>query len=94
MSDLHDFDIRREGRRWTIEQAERAYHAMDENPNAPGKLEFVDGRFYHNDAQRITMLGWLLEMTGADAAVHLGNPDIWRAAVAGLSEADETDREK
>lgn len=88
MSDLHDFDIRREGRRWSIEEAERAYRATDENPDVPGKMEFIDGKFFHSDAQRITMLGWMLEMMGADVAVRLGDPDVWRAAVAGL--ADDT----
>ncbi len=86
MSELHDFDIRREGRRWSIDEAMRAYRATDENPDAPGKLEFVDGKFFHSDAQRITMLGWMLEMMGADVAVRLGDPDVWRAAVAGLDE--------
>ena len=30
------------------------------------------------------MLGWMLEMMGADVAVRLGDPEVWRAAVAGL----------
>jgi hypothetical protein len=30
------------------------------------------------------MLGLLLENVGADRAVRLGNPDVWRAAVRSL----------
>ena len=30
------------------------------------------------------MLGLLLENVGADAAVHLGDPEVWREAVAAL----------
>lgn len=84
MNDLHDFDIRRASRRWSIDAAMRAYRAMNENPGAPGRMEFVDGRFSHSDAQRITMLGWMLEMVGADVAVRLGDPEVWRAAVESL----------
>ena len=43
------------------------------------------GKLYHSDAQRITMLGWLPEMPGADAAVQLGDPEVWRAAVDSLT---------
>ena len=32
----------------------------------------------------LMMLGMLLENLGADAAVRLGNPEIWREAVATL----------
>jgi hypothetical protein len=91
--ELPHFDIRCEGRRWSFEEAERAYSATDENPDAPGKLEFVDGKFYHSDAQRITMLAWLLEMMGTDVAVRLGDPDVWRAAVAGLVKVEDSTRD-
>lgn len=84
LSELHDFDIRREGRRWSREEAERDYLALHEHPDAPGKMELAEGTLFHNDAQRITMLGWLLEMLGADAAVRLGDPGVWRAAVEDL----------
>ncbi len=94
LRDPHDFDIRREGRGWSREEADRNYLALHEHPDAPGKLELVGGRFFHSEAQRLTMLGWLLEMVGADATVRLGDPKIWRAAVKDLprqtGEADHT----
>ena len=78
LRNLHVVDIRREGRRWSREEADRNCLALHEHPDAPGKLEFVDGKFFHSEAQRLTMLGWLLEMVGADATERLGDPEIWR----------------
>lgn len=49
-------------------------------------MDMVDGKSYHSEAQRITMLGWLLEMVGEDAAVRLGDPQVWRAAVGSLTD--------
>lgn len=83
MSELHDFDILREGRRWSREEIERKYLAP-EHPGAPGKMELVHGKLFHSEAQRVTMLGWMLEMVGADAAVRLGDPEVWREAVENL----------
>ncbi len=83
MSELHDFDIRREGRAWSKEEIEHKYLAP-EHPDEPGKMELIHGKLFHTDAQRTTMLGWMLEMLGADTAVRLGDPDVWREAVEGL----------
>jgi hypothetical protein len=33
----------------------------------------------------VTLLGLLLENVGVDRAVRLGDPKVWRAAVADLS---------
>ena len=42
-----------------------------------------EGRSWTGDEdQRLAMLGLLLENVGADAAVGLGNPAVWREAVA------------
>ncbi|MEX2092146.1 MAG: hypothetical protein WD971_05685 [Pirellulales bacterium] len=77
---MNDFqwDIRREGRAWTENEADDRYFA------APEKLEMVDGKLYDFDEERLHMLGLLLENVGADAAVRLGDPKVWRAAVAAL----------
>lgn len=72
------FDIRREGRRWTAEEIERKWR---EHETVPEKLELIEGKIFWSDEQRITMLGWMLEQLGADAAVRLGEPEVWREAV-------------
>jgi hypothetical protein len=72
------FDIRREGRRWTVEEIERKWR---EHETVPGKLELIEGKVFWSDEQRLTMLGWMLEQLGADAAVRLGEPEVWRQAV-------------
>lgn len=74
----HRFDIRREGRRWTTEEIERKWR---EHETVPEKLELIEGKVFWSDEQRITMLGWMLEQLGADAAVRLGEPEVWRQAV-------------
>ena len=72
------WNIRREGRRWTGDEGfERFAHT-------PEKIEMIDGRLFWDDDQRLIMLGLLLENVGADAAVRLGNPAVWREAVARL----------
>lgn len=69
------WDIRREPRAWQSEAMER--YAL-----APGKIELVDGRLLWDDEERLTLLALLLENVGADTAVRLGDPNVWRAAVA------------
>ena len=51
----------------------------------PEKTEMIAGRLYGTEEERLTMLALLLENVGTDKAVRIGNPDIWRAAVDGLS---------
>ena len=51
---------------------------------SPEKIEMVKGRLFWSDEDRLTMLGLLLENVGADAAVRLGDPTVWKAAVAEL----------
>lgn len=72
-----DWDIRRQGRRWTKEEFNRRIY------QAPEKIEFVGGIFA-NDEERLTVLAMLLENLGMDRAVRLGNPEDWKAAVADL----------
>lgn len=74
-----DWDIRRKGRKWTREEAERRLY------QAPEKIEFVGGIFA-SDRERMTVLAMLLENLGIDRAVQLGNPADWKAAVAELEE--------
>lgn len=72
------WDIRREGRSWADGEALQRFELT------PEKFEMVDGRLFWSDDERLTLLALLLENVGADAAVRLGNPEMWRAAVAGL----------
>jgi hypothetical protein len=71
------WDIRREGRAWGQEAAER--FAL-----TPEKFEMSGGKLFWDDEERLTLLGLLLENVGADAAVRLGDPNVWREAVAQL----------
>lgn len=75
---LHEFDIRREGRRWSREEFARKWRP---HPEVPEKLEYFDGKVFLSEGQRLTMLGWMLEQLGADVAVGLGHPKVWREAV-------------
>lgn len=74
-----EWDIRREGRAWSGEEAEGRYFLV-----APWKMEMHKGKLFFTDQQRLTMLGLLLENVGIDAAVGLGDPKLWREAVAAL----------
>jgi hypothetical protein len=42
------------------------------------------GKLFWDDTQRLTLLALLLENVGADQAVRLGDPEVWRAAVRDL----------
>ncbi len=42
------------------------------------------GKLFLTDEERLTMLGLLIENVGVDAAVRLGDPEVWRHAVAAL----------
>jgi len=72
-----EWDIRREGRRWSNEESEqRSYQA-------PEKIEYVDGIF-DSDRQRLIVLGMLLENLGIDRAIRFGKLEDWKAAIADL----------
>jgi len=73
-----DWDIRREGRAW------RGGEGLQRLELAPEKFEMVRGRLFWDDEQRLLLLGLLLENVGVDAAVRLGDPNVWRAAVSDL----------
>jgi hypothetical protein len=72
------WDIRNEGRAWGNDEA------WDRFVLTPAKIEMNDGKLLFSNKDRETLLGLLLENVGADRAVQLGDPDVWRAAVAKL----------
>jgi hypothetical protein len=73
------WDIRNAGRSW------RGDEAMDRYMLTPEKIEMVDGKLLWSDEDRELLLGLLLENVGADRVVQLGDPEVWRAAVAKLA---------
>ncbi|MBY0523505.1 MAG: hypothetical protein K2R98_08895 [Gemmataceae bacterium] len=77
MSELQ-WDIRRQGRAWQGLEARARYQL------SPEKIELVEGQLFWSEEERIAMLALLLENVGVDRAVRLGDPAVWRDAVAGL----------
>ncbi len=77
-SDRPKWDIRNEGRAWSGEEAFARYMLK------PHKIELIEGKLLFSSEDRETLLGLLLENVGADRAVQLGDPEVWRAAVAKL----------
>jgi hypothetical protein len=80
--DINPFDmkwrIELEGRAWDGDEAWSRYDLT------PEKLEMIEGKLLWSDEHRLRLLGLLLENCGLRAAVHLGDPELWRAAVAEL----------
>jgi hypothetical protein len=72
------WDIRREGRAWRGKEARERYNLT------PEKFEMDEGKLFWSDEERVALLGLLLENVGVDRAVRLGDPTVWRAAVADL----------
>ena len=72
------WDIRREGRAWTGAEGMQRFNLT------PEKLEMYRGKLFWSDEDRVNLLGLLLENVGADQAVRLGDPAVWKAAVAAL----------
>ena len=78
MTTQPQWDIRGRGRAW------RGDEAMSRYMLTPEKLEMVGGKLLWSNEDRVTLLALLLENVGADRAVQLGDPEVWRAAVAKL----------
>jgi hypothetical protein len=72
------WDIRRRGRAWSGDEARARFELT------PEKLEMAGGRLFWSETERLVLLALLLENVGADAAVGLGDPEIWREAVRDL----------
>ena len=76
-----DWNIQRQGRAWSREEIESRYYER-----TPEKIELIEGKLFWSEDDRLNLLGCLLENLGADAAVRLGDPAVWREAVAALGE--------
>jgi hypothetical protein len=70
------FDIQRQGRKWTRTEIKQKYHEL-----CPEKIKLIEGKMFWTDEQRLNMLGLLLENVGMDAAVSLGDPALWKQAI-------------
>jgi hypothetical protein len=70
-----NWDIRREGRAWSADEVQVR------KDSRPEKLEILDGKLLWTEAERIELLGLLLENVGADQVVRMGDPKTWAAAV-------------
>ena len=78
MSDKPQWDIRNEGRAWAKGEACARFILK------PEKIEMVRGKLVGHDEDRETLLALLLENVGADRVVQIGDPEVWRRAVAKL----------
>ena len=74
-----EWDIRREGHTWDGSIARPRRHL------APGRIELFEGKLFYSEVDRLIMLALLLENVGVDQAVRLGDPNVWREAVAALA---------
>ncbi|MBV9282762.1 MAG: hypothetical protein JOZ41_22015 [Chloroflexi bacterium] len=74
------WNIGREGRAWSSDEF------LPRLDLAPEKMEAIDGKLFWDDNQRMMMLGLLLENIGTDKAIRLGDPKIWREAIAELED--------
>ena len=72
------WDIRRTGRAWDGAEADGRWELT------PEKFEMWEGKLFWEDEQRLLLLGLLLENVGVDAAIRLGDAEVWRAAVKEL----------
>jgi hypothetical protein len=72
------WDIRREGRAWNRDEWRSRREVC------PEKIEMIQLKLFWSDEERIAMLGLLLENLGVDRAVRLGDPKVWRDAIAAL----------
>ena len=69
--------MRPEGRAWGPEGLSRYYMV-------PERIELIDGKLFWGEEERLTMFAHLPENEGVNQAVRIGNPGVWRAAVANL----------
>jgi len=72
------WDIRREGRSWNLDEWRNRREICSE------QIELIEAKLFWCDEERIALLGLLLENVGADRAVRLGDPKVWRDAITAI----------
>jgi hypothetical protein len=50
-------------------------------------MELIEEKLFWTEEDRLRMLGLLLENVGTDKAIQLGNPQVWREAIAELKDS-------
>jgi hypothetical protein len=72
------WNVQRQGRRWHGQESRERFQLT------PEKIEMIEGQLFWSEEDRRRMLALLLENVGADVAVRIGSPEVWRAAIAEL----------
>lgn len=78
-----DWDIRLGGRAWARDEALSRHGMIAESC----RIEMDRGKLLWSDEERLILLALLLENIGAAKVVKLGDPQVWRDAVATLGKA-------
>ncbi len=81
-----------EGVQWNIQREGRAWSGEEwkvRRELTPEKIELSSGKLFWCEEDRLAMLALLLENEGADKAVRLGDPQVWREAIAALDQPSE-----
>jgi len=75
------WDIRRDGRRWSADEAEvRSCHVIPDRP------EIHQGKLYFSEEERLAVAACLIENLGIDKLVRaLGSSVLWQAAISDLT---------
>jgi hypothetical protein len=76
--------IDRAGRAWTRDEWEARRELT------PEKIELSRGKLFWTDDDRLAMLALMLENVGVDQAIKLGDPEVWRAAIAELGQVPDS----
>ena len=75
-----DWRIELDGRSWTPAEAAQRHGRL----TVP--IEMIGGKLLHSEAGRLALLAALLENVGAQRAVEIGDPNVWREAVGRLEQ--------
>lgn len=76
-----DWRIELQGRAWQGDEAMMRHEMTIEM-----KLEMSRGKLLWSEDERVLLAGLLIENVGAEAIVRLGDPAIWKAAIARLEQ--------
>jgi hypothetical protein len=75
------WDIRREGRSWSPEEWDARRELT------PEKFELWRGKLFWREEDRLAVVALMIENLGVDRVVRLGDPQVWREAIAALDQS-------